>query len=238
MGLLPADWRPRLIVCDIDGTITDRGQRLHAPIIDAFQRCEAAGIPVAFATGNVRPTVWTLARHLKLTGPLICENGGLIWDWKGSSEVVHLADGKRAQAAAKWLATRIKGLDPVGITSNAWRETEWCLFAHEDVDAIRRELADSEWADLAVVKTGFAIHLHEPGMDKGTGLATALKMLGINAADVLAIGDAPNDLPLFEAAGWSIAVGGAFPEVTEAASASATEMHGAAVVAAIDEILN
>lgn len=238
MGLLPEDWRPKLIVCDIDGTLTDRDQRLHAPLIEAFRRIEAAGIPVAMATGNVRPTVWTLARHLKLTGPLICENGGLIWDWQGSGEMVHLADGTRAREAAVWLAERIPGLDPVGITSNVWRETEWCLWNREDDAAITAALAESEWSDLAVVRTGFAIHLFEPGLDKGAGLREALRMTGIDAADVLAVGDAANDVPLFEAAGFSVAVGGAFQAAIDAADVQSDLLHGAAVVGLIGEILN
>lgn len=237
MALLPPGFVPKMLICDIDGTLTDENQLLHAPLIDAFQRLEAAGIPVALATGNVRPTVWTLARHLRLSGPLICENGGLVWDWRGNGEMIHLADGARAKAAVDWLATQIEGLDPVGITSNAWRETEWCLWSREDDVAMREHLDRSEWADLEIVRTGFAIHVAEPNLHKGHGVAKALELRGIEAGDVVCVGDAPNDLPMFDLCGWAVAVGGARAEVAAAADAQGRAPHGETVVELIEEIL-
>ena len=156
---------------------------------------------------------WALSRHLSLTGPLICENGGVVWDWRrGESKFTILADGTRARLACEWLATRISGLDSGGISSNAWRESEWCLYTHEDNEAIERELSQSEWKDLEVVRTGFAIHVNDPGMNKGAGIRLALEPLGIAPSDCIGVGDSPNDLPMFSTIGWAVAVGSAFPK--------------------------
>ena len=232
--------RPSMLICDIDGTLTDEHYGLHPDLPEAFRRLEAAGVPVALATGNVRPVAWALSRHLGLTGPLICENGGVVWDWRREKEVEYLADGKRARLACEWLATRIQGLDPTGISSNAWRESEWCLYTLEDNEAIEREIALSEWNDLEVVRTGFAIHVNEPGMNKGAGILHALGPLGIDPADCIGVGDSPNDLPMFATVGWAVAVGSAFPEVKAAANAVASDnlIGGHAVMALIEEILS
>ena len=70
--------RPAMLICDIDGTLTDEHYGLHPGLPEAFRRLETNGVPVALATGNVRPVAWALSRHLGLTGPLICENGGVV----------------------------------------------------------------------------------------------------------------------------------------------------------------
>ena len=51
-------------------------------------------------------------------------------------------------------------------------------------------------------------------MDKATGLAVVAQTLGVDPAEVLVFGDMPNDLPMFEWAGWGrVAVDNAHPAV-------------------------
>ncbi|MFN2536131.1 MAG: HAD family hydrolase, partial [Pseudonocardiaceae bacterium] len=52
---------------------------------------------------------------------------------------------------------------------------------------------------------------------KGTGLARLAGELGIASADVLAIGDMPNDLPMLRWAGHGVAMANAHPAVLDAA---------------------
>ncbi len=54
--------------------------------------------------------------------------------------------------------------------------------------------------------------------DKGTALRFVARKLEIPLEQVLAIGDNPNDVPMFEAAGVSVAMGNAPPEVRAAAT--------------------
>lgn len=70
-----------------------------------------------------------------------------------------------------------------------------------------------------------------PGVDKGTGLERLLEHLQVPAAQVLAVGDNHNDLPLFSRVGWPVAMGHARPEVRAAARwvAPPFEQDGAAV---------
>ena len=235
MRWLPEGWIPKAIAIDIDGTITDDSKVLHTGAIESLRRIEAAGIPVILCTGNVRAIVYGLWRFIKLSGVMVCENGGVIWH--PNSEPLLRADGNEAKNAAKWLSRKIEGLDEQGITTNAWRESEWCLKTDEDLDAIRDELSNSQWSHLSVVKTGFAIHLMEPWINKGEGLTVGLEMMNISPEDVLAIGDAPNDIPMFELVHHSIAVGGSFPSLQKVASITSDLPHGAAIEPVINEII-
>ena len=60
--------------------------------------------------------------------------------------------------------------------------------------------------------------IHGIGMkDKGRVMSEVLAQKGINAENVVYVGNDLNDLPCFEIAGWSVAVADAYPEVIYAA---------------------
>ena len=55
-----------------------------------------------------------------------------------------------------------------------------------------------------------------PGVSKASGLRKLAAKLGVPLENVMAIGDSNNDLPMLEAAGHSVAMGNALPEVKAA----------------------
>ena len=91
---------------------------------------------------------------------MCCENGGVLWhpDW---DEPVVRASGEEARNAARWLESQHSEIDSNGIQTNAWRESEWCLFTDEDLELVTSSIQQSDWSNLDVIRTGFAIHLME-----------------------------------------------------------------------------
>ena len=235
MQWIPSGWMPKAIAVDIDGTITDYNKKLHLEAIQSLRRLEDAGIPIILATGNVRAITYGLWRFIGASGPMVCENGGVVWhpDWNGP---IVRADGERARECATKMAQDIE-IDPKGITTNAWRESEWCLFADEDLDAVNNWVSNSIYSDLSVVRTGFAIHLMEPHLSKGEGLKVALEKMGLSPEDVLAVGDAPNDIPMFQLVGHSVAVGGCFDSLAAVAKVISPYPHGDTFAPLVDAIL-
>ena len=59
------------------------------------------------------------------------------------------------------------------------------------------------------MRTRAFVEVSAPGVDKASGLAALAAELGVAAADVLAFGDMPNDLPMLRWAGtgWAVANG-------------------------------
>ena len=235
MEWFPEGWLPKAVAVDIDGTITDYNKKLHLEAILALRRLEEAGIPIILATGNVRAITYGLWRFIGATGPMVCENGGVVWHPEWDEPIIR-ADGARARQCAIEMSNQIN-VDAEGITTNAWRESEWCLFADEDLDSVNSWVSNSEYSDLSVVRTGFAIHIMEPHLSKGEGLKVALQQIGIDAKDVLAVGDAPNDIPMFELVGQSVAVGGCFDSLAAVASVVSPYPHGDTFTPLVNAIL-
>jgi hydroxymethylpyrimidine pyrophosphatase-like HAD family hydrolase len=76
-----------------------------------------------------------------------------------------------------------------------------------------------------------ALEVHDPKATKWHALEWLLEQWGVRAEEVVAIGDDVNDLPMLEAAGLSVAMGNAVPEVKALADTVTTsnDEHGAAL---------
>lgn len=221
---LPEDCEWDMIVLDIDGTLLDR-EGVIPEMIHLVRELERSGMTVSLASGRTLPNITPIHQSLGISGFIVGENGGMVWDSAQGHPIKALADGSRPREAAQWLGTQIEGLNPEGIESNRWRETEWCLTEVEDWREVRDAIASSEWSDISVVPTGFAVHLTIPGHDKASGLRVAFEQRGIDPARVIACGDAPNDIPMFDLVGFSVSVSENYPEVVQAADL-VTDAHG------------
>ncbi|GAA4784400.1 HAD family hydrolase [Streptomyces ziwulingensis] len=76
------------------------------------------------------------------------------------------------------------------------------------------------------------VELQPCGVTKATGLALAARHLGLRAAQTVAFGDMPNDIPMFDWAARGVAMAGAHPELKAVADEVTTsnEDDGVAVV--------
>ncbi|GAA1800672.1 HAD family hydrolase [Planosporangium flavigriseum] len=89
---------------------------------------------------------------------------------------------------------------------------------HDSYDAdqlveVARRLIDPSIATVTQAGLGY-IEICPPGVDKATGLSVVAQVLGMDPADVLVFGDMPNDLPMFDWAGFGrVAVANAHPQV-------------------------
>lgn len=74
-----------------------------------------------------------------------------------------------------------------------------------------------EGAELTHSSSDGLLEISAVGVSKASGLATVCEGLRVQAADVVAFGDMPNDLPMLAWAGTGVAVANAHPEVLAAA---------------------
>ena len=72
--------------------------------------------------------------------------------------------------------------------------------------------------DLTYSTNNGLIEVLPRGLSKATGIAEVAGPLGIEAADIVAFGDMPNDVPMLLWAGHGVAMGNAHPEAVAAAN--------------------
>ncbi|WP_306204852.1 Cof-type HAD-IIB family hydrolase [Actinoplanes sp. RD1] len=85
----------------------------------------------------------------------------------------------------------------------------------EFVELVSRTLGTAVEATHS--STSALVEISAAGVTKAAGLAWLCEQRGLTAADVVAFGDMPNDLPLLTWAGRSVAMGNAHPAVKEIA---------------------
>lgn len=204
----------RVVVTDVDGTLTDRSRRLDPVAVGAIRAVEDQGIPVVLATGNVLPVALALHRSLGLSGPIVAENGGLLWMGENgrAERVERMADPAVARAAFRALVRA--GLPVRRLFTDRWREAEVALEPTVSVGRIRRALGDRP---VLVESTGYAIHLMQAGVGKCRTLQIALGRLGMSLSDAVVLGDGDNDVAMLRASGYGVSFPSASPRARAAA---------------------
>lgn len=86
----------------------------------------------------------------------------------------------------------------------------------DELLARARKVVDARWATLTHSSRDGLLEISAAGITKASTLTKVCADHGYDAADVVAFGDMPNDLPMLAWAGRSVAVANAHPEVLAA----------------------
>ncbi|MCI4368507.1 MAG: phosphoglycolate phosphatase [Thermoplasmata archaeon] len=205
--------RPSAVVTDIDGTLTDRERRLDLGAIRTIRALIDRKVPVVLATGNVLPIALALYRSLGLSGPIVAENGGVIYRKAGGKETVKILTD-RSVALAAYRHLEREGFDVEPLFTDRWRESEVALRPTVRASELEKALTGFP---VVVEDTGYAVHLMSRGGGKLPALRRALRPLGLTPGDCVVAGDGDNDVPMLSAAGFAIS----FPSGSERARAAA-----------------
>ncbi|MBA7502365.1 Phosphatase YwpJ [subsurface metagenome] len=224
----------KFVAVDIDGTLTFRNRRLDIAGVSAVQKAEDSGLPVVLATGNVLAFAEAAAIMLGTSGPLIAEDGGIVFDPASGWECVL---GDRVDAE-RGLAVLERELGPLQQTrSSRVRITGIALKRTIEAGAAE-ELFRREGLNLVAVDLGLTIHLRSPNVNKGNALRKIASFLRVPLAEVATIGNGLNDVEMLEVAGLSFAVANSDEAVKRVSTYVTTEPHGKGVAEAIEKILS
>jgi HAD superfamily hydrolase (TIGR01484 family) len=255
--------RPRLVACDLDGTLIARDNELSPRVASAVAAVVDAGITVIAVSGRPWQWVLELAREHRLLPYSVVSNGAALVE-VGSGAVEHngLADGavlglmERIRAAVPGITfavDKVDGLahepgfhDPQYLGTGIDPPTDLIPLVETDVIKLiaRRDGVPSEelvalldhdvMAGAGVPYAGFGgwVEILASGVSKASGLALVADRLGVDASEVMALGDEWNDVPMFDWAGTAVAMGNAPAHVQAAAHrvAPTADDDGAAVV--------
>jgi len=220
-----------MVAVDVDGTLTGPDLRLSLEAVSALRRAEEAGLRVCLVTGNSLPVAYALARYVGASGPVVAENGGVVYH---GGEVWTAAPREPALRAAEVLA-REMGLRPA--FQNRWRLVDAALKTGPDFDLEEaRRLVRG--LPVRLMHSGFALHVVHESVDKGVGLREAARRLGISLEEAAAVGDSETDIPMLRAVGLPAAVANAPDSLKRVALLVSEREDGEGVAEILDFILS
>ena len=216
---------------DIDGTITENGGgRIHLDALSALRHMARMGHKVIFVSGRSSIEGYMLAVFGGTTQIAVGENGGCIT----TAPSRHVLIGSRARCLRAFHSIQSE-FDGVREKPVFPRLTEVVLERTFDIESARRfALERSLGVDLS--DSRYAFHINSSGINKGMGFQKVMGMLDISREDVIAIGDSETDIPLFEIANTSIALGNSPDHVMSRASMVTSSKSGDGVIEAMDKL--
>jgi phosphoglycolate phosphatase (TIGR01487 family) len=218
----------KALAVDIDGTLSDKNRVLCPGAVQALRRLD---LPVVLSTGNTHCFTRTVSVLLGTPRLFICENGGVISLSEEEMEI--LADIKICEEAF----VKLSGEFSLNrYNSSRYRFSDIALVRNFDAAAASRRARDLN-LPVEFIDTGFAVHIKDLRVDKGTGLSRIAARMKIDLSSFAAIGDSKSDLPMFRLAGYSASVGNASPELKEISDYVAKSRYGDGFAEIIDHMI-
>ena len=235
-----------MVALDIDGTIVDGEGRLPENVRRSVRRVVDAGVPVVLTTGRSWHATQPVFEELELpAGPAVSSNGAVRVQFP-PFELTQVVTFNPALVIDKVLKEHPTAALAAEVIGQGYRVTK--LFPEGDLtgdievvsvddlagtDVTRIVVRDPEASDREFIALAKRLGLHgvsysvgwsawldiaPAGVNKASALAGLATSLGIQAKDVLALGDGRNDVEMLAWAGRGVALGDAVPEVKAAAN--------------------
>ena len=215
------------IVSDVDGTLMDHFYDL-TPAKETITWLQRLGIPVILCTSKTKSEVKIIRDDLNLKDPYIVENGGAIYGEYSDGEEWEIILGKSYKILEEILndlsdninfklrplntlsddeATNLTGLQ--GDSLNLMRDRHWSMPFLNPPDTFDEDLKRlCEIYDVDIFRGNRMSHLLSKNSNKGIAIKTLLNKNKNLNAQIIGLGDSPNDLPLLINSNFKIVISG------------------------------
>lgn len=217
--------RYHALACDYDGTLAHRG-RVDDGTLAALERVRSSGRKLLLVSGRELDDLARVFPRLDLFDRLVLENGAVVVD-PNTRDVRTLAE---PPPPAFVQALEARGVGPIStghVIVATWEPHERAV-----LDVIR-DLG----LELQVIFNKGAVMVLPSGVNKASGLSSALMELGLSAHNVVGVGDAENDHAFLSACECGVAVANALPMLKERADWVAPGDHGLGVQSLVDALV-
>ncbi|MDE1764887.1 MAG: phosphoglycolate phosphatase [Thaumarchaeota archaeon] len=223
--------RPKIFAVDIDGTITDnKGGRVDLDALGALRYLVKLGHKVIYVTGRSSVEAYVLSVFGGTTRIAVGENGGIITS--GPDEHKLIGNRQECMKAFEFLKKRIPEIAEKPVFP---RITEVVLERNFDIELGKKILSENNF-DVQLSDSMYAYHIDSKGVNKANGFLEVMNMFSATREDVIAIGDSETDIPLFQMAGVSVAMGNASDIVKSHATITVEGHEGDGVIEALEKI--
>lgn len=215
----------RALALDYDGTLASEG-KVPVQALASLRRLRAAGCRLILVTGRERLSLSVAFPQQALFDRIVAENGAVMFEPPYGPETL-LAEPPPRRFIMRLLEKAVRSLSLGTVVVSTTRDQE------SKVQPAISELG----LDLRLSFNRESLMVLPAGVHKGTGLEAALRSLAIPFRDVVAVGDAENDVPFLIRCGYAVAVANAIPAVKEIADLVTEHTEGQGVVELADQIL-
>lgn len=213
------------LAVDYDGTVAV-DDRISDATAAAIERLRTSGRRVVLVTSRRLSELLQICRPLSMFDLVVAENGAVLYDPKRREETV-LAPPPPAAFVERLTA---RGVSPVEAGQVIVTTCDSCA---PTVLEVVRELG----LEIQIIFNRASVLALPPGVNKASGLAAALRKLGLSRHEVVAVGDSENDHSLLQYCECGIAVANAVPSLQQSAACVTKGAAGDGVVEVIDELI-
>ena len=215
-----------LTLCtDYDGTLATEGT-VFPETVAALEQLIASGRRPVLVTGRELDQLKTVCPYLHLFDYVVAENGALLYEPKTDTETP-LAQRPPDSFV---VALRARGVERVSVG-------RVIIATWEPWETVVLETIKDHGLELQVIFNKGAVMILPAGVNKASGLAAALKKMGLSPHNAVGIGDAENDHALLALCECGVATANALPTLKEAADFVTTGERGAGVTELIQGLL-
>ncbi|HZB24658.1 MAG TPA: HAD family hydrolase [Vicinamibacterales bacterium] len=214
-----------VLATDYDGTIAHDGV-VDEATLDALQRARAAGLRLVMVTGRELTSLFNTFAGCAVFDKIVAENGAVVHDPQKES-IERLAEGPPPEF--------LQRLERAQVPISVGHSIVATVTPHD------REMLEAihtlglPWHVIYNKGAAMALPLE---VTKATGLAAVLKIIGVEAAEVVGVGDAENDYAFLRYCGLSVAVSNALPEVKDVVDVVTAGARGTGVTELIGRLLS
>ncbi len=213
------------LAADYDGTLATAGTVGHATI-EAMERLVASGRKLIVVSGRVLPELLDVFPQISLCERVVAENGAVLY--RPASKKITLLAPAPLPAFVEEL--RRRGVQHLSIGHSI-------VATRVPYETVVLDVIRDLGLELRIIFNKGAVMVLAPGVNKATGLAAALKQLGLSPHNIAAIGDGENDHAMLTYSGYAVAVANAVPMLKETADRTTGGNHGTGVSELIDDMV-
>lgn len=213
------------LAADYDGTLATAGTVGHATI-EGMERLVASGRKLIVVSGRVLPELLDVFPQISLCERVVAENGAVLY--RPASKKITLLAPAPLPAFVEEL--RRRGVQHLSIGHSI-------VATRVPYETVVLDVIRDLGLELRIIFNKGAVMVLAPGVNKATGLAAALKQLGLSPHNIAAIGDGENDHAMLTYSGYAVAVANAVPMLKETADRTTGGNHGTGVSELIDDMV-
>ncbi|HEW93267.1 phosphoglycolate phosphatase [Candidatus Geothermarchaeota archaeon] len=190
----------RVVVIDVDGTITDETDLLSIEAIERIRLLERSGFMTILASGNALPVTKALAHYIGSSGPVIAESGCVV---DILDDIITFGNPDSVLDALNEIK-RLFGNRVRESWSNRYRHVDKVISPTIPKDKLIEIV--SKYPDISILDSKFAFHIHPKDVDKFLGVKAISETLNISLDEIAAVGDSELEIRLLKNVGFGAAL--------------------------------